>query len=435
MTVPAIAEAQTRPAMPRVSPGRTQSLLPWFFCLTALLGILDGGLHGDMFTLPDTDAYLQMASGQGALVPQPFSLRQLGPLLAGGLHRLLHIDLSTAYIGLGVLTFSILIAIVGLILVRSRVNPWWLVVIGGLSFWSTLFNGLVLSDLLFASLLGIFASLLYKGHILGAALMLLPLELTRESTILVLLCFLIAGWKRMGWLQVVAAVVATFSGMQIVKAMIAGGLGNHDQLSFPAYMAGKLLWNSTYNLFGFPMWTNLSMNTHCSVPQWKIAAHLGGIREIGFCTWDPAQILCTLRTALGCFGLLPLLFVHVWRTRKPLKSGQNVLIRFTMAYGVCCFLLAAELGPSIARLFGYSWPVFLLATPLLASGLMLSKNSWISLVVVHLLVSWSGWLLGYKQQGLAFEALLLLAIGAGYALGIFLLRVSTQVPSPAPDQA
>lgn len=407
--------------------------LPLFILIAATLSILVGGQHGDMFTLPDSDAYLQMANGQGRLVPQPYTSRQLAPLIVRRASNLLHTGVEQAFIGLGVLSILILAGLVGHMLLRSGASAFLLTAVAGISFWSSLFNGLVLPDLWVAALLGIFLYFLFQARFLAAALMLLPLAVSRESTLLVLICFLVAGWGRMRLIHFFTALASTIAGMAIVKVLTAGGLANNEHLGFVAYMAGKIVWNFLYNVAGLQLYSNTSNNNSCTIPQWQWAVHIGGIRQMGICGFQPARILCTLRTALACFGLFPLMGVYLWRRSRGLKLPQSVLLRFAVVYGLLCFLLAPELGPSIARLFGYAWPLFVVAVPLLARDLRLSPRAAIALLALHLGASWAVWILGFKMMSLPAESALLAGVLCAYVAGWALLN-SAVAPLP-PDAA
>ena len=129
--------------------------------------------------------------------------------------------------------------------------------------------GLGLPDLWYAGLLSIFLLFLYQKHFLAAALMLFPLYLSRESTILVLFCLLVVGWRRMSALDYGVAIVASFSGMRIVKFLASASMANREHLDPNLYLAGKVPWNFAKNVLGIPLWNNLNQG-NCAAPQWRI---------------------------------------------------------------------------------------------------------------------------------------------------------------------
>lgn len=418
-------ETMTDPAVERAA-----TKTKWIGFSTALvaLALVLGGLHGEMFTQPDADAYLQMAAGEGAQVPQPYTSRQLGPLMVRGLSAATHADLNAAYVVEGVAALLLLAAMLGVLLQRAEVPAVLLAAVGGMAFWSALFNGLVLPDLLFSALLTVFLWLLYKERYLLAGAMMLPLTLARESSVLVLVCLLLVAWKRMSTGAILTALAATVAGMAAVKMLTAGGMSNRDQLNPLLYMVGKVMWNFPYNVLGVQMWSNVSNNNACAVPQWHILVHLGGIREIGTCGFNPARILCTLRTGLTCFGLLPLGWLYLIRRRGESPRADGALLRFCLLYGGIAFFLAPELGPSLPRLFGYAWPLFAIGVPMLLRAVQLKPNAAWILLGMHLAVSWAFWFIGYKAQDLELEILYFLALLAAYGSGWMLLRRHTERP-------
>lgn len=393
-----------------------------FSLITVALAILLGGARTDMFTLPDSDAYLNMASGHQNLVPAPYTSRQLGPLLIKEAHQYLSANIYAAYTVEGVLALLLLVGFTVAMLSHGGERALPLVMIGGMAFWAALYNGLVLPDLLFAALLSIFLFFLQRDNYLAAALMMFPLTLTRESTILVLACLLIACWRQMRSVNIGIAIVSFLAGGFLVKKLAMGGLGNNDGLGGIGYLIGKVVWNFPRNVLGLQMWSNVSNNNPCVVPGMLWHVYAGGIRAVGICGYSPALTLCTVRTALTCFGLLPLLLFFLWRKRSSLSRAQGSLLRFCIFYGCACFVLAPELGPSLPRLFGYAWPAFAIAAPLLALGLNWNTRAGYAFLALHLLASWSMWFIGYVMLSVVAEAALAAALLVAYVGGWILLR-------------
>ena len=74
------------------------------------------------------------------------------------------------------------------------------------------------------------------------------------------------------------------------------------------------------------------------------------------------------------------------------SSTPNLLLPFALLYGSLSFLLAPVLGELFARLFAYSWPLFLVALPILVSrsGLTFTSTRAATLfVTLHLALSWT----------------------------------------------
>jgi hypothetical protein len=260
----------------------------------------------------------------------------------------------------------------------------------GLLFWSQQFNALVMPDLFYAALLCGLLLLLYRQNFLPAALMMFPLALARESTLLTLACFLIAGWRRLRTREVVAALVAAVAGMLIVGRLAANALPNREHISPALYLVGKMPWNLLKNIFGLVM----SSNTYraCEVPRWTIPLHIGPLRQIGYCSFAPILPAAVIACGLASFGLLFLLLIKVRGVRVTTGSRQDMLLRFCVVYGVISFVLAPLLGESFTRLFDYSWPLFFVALPILlgaAPTIFSSARAALAFLVMHLLLAWS----------------------------------------------
>jgi hypothetical protein len=96
-----------------------------------------------------------------------------------------------------------------------------------------------------------------------------------------------------------------------------------------------------------------------------------------------------------------------------------MLLRFTLIYGVISFLLAPLLGESLTRLYGYSWPLFLVALPLLLGVSRANFSSaWaaVAFVALHVVLSWS--------TAFLYPLRLLIAGMAAWICGWFLLRAA-----------
>jgi hypothetical protein len=75
--------------------------------------------------------------------------------------------------------------------------------------------------------------------------------------------------------------------------------------------------------------------------------------------------------------------------------------RFCVVYGLVTFLMAPLFGRSMERLFLYSWPLFLIITPVvIAQALRGKKVAWKTLLGLHLATAWLDLLLfNYWEQG------------------------------------
>jgi hypothetical protein len=152
---------------------------------------------------------------------------------------------------------------------------------------------------------------------------------------------------------------------------------------------------------------------------------LGRVTGIGVCGFDSGAIQKTLGLGMAVFGLLP---VMAWMLRRQmLRTGgrEDLMLRFALIYGVISYLMAPLLGESFVRLFGYSWPLFLVALPLLlAAGAANFTSTWAAAAFLglHLFLAWS---MFWAFPGPVFPVALVCWI-----LGWLLLRRTFRVELP-----
>lgn len=311
----------------------------------------------------DARFYLGIATGDYSQVMQPFASRQLGALVVAGLMHLFHCTVESGYLFEGTASIVLLLVAIYYLAIRFAAPLWVLFAIAFVPFWSGLMQGIVLPDLWYSALLALMLLMLEGEHLLAASIMMFPLMVSRESTSLTLICFLIATWRCLRWRDRVAAVISSLAGSALVKHLAARAQPNSEHLPQSVYMLAKLPWNFMNNVLGLAPWSNLNTQ-FCSVPRWAIQLHLGPLHAVGVCGFSPAGWMKISESALSEFGLLPLLLGFLWwHTRKLSKS--NLLLRFALFYGAACLLLAPVLGTWIERLIGYAWPMFFVALPML----------------------------------------------------------------------
>jgi hypothetical protein len=378
----------------RLWSGRRRNRAVWSaFAGVTLLSVALTWKLGSVFREPDANQYLAMANHQKNLIMLPFASRQLGILIVQAFSHLLHLSIAHSFFLEGALCFAVFLATVLYLLVRSGAPRWMLPAIAGLFFWSQQLEDLLLPDLLYAALICCFLLLLWRGHMIFAALMMLPLMVARESTIFTLGCFLIAGGRRLRLREAAASVLATAAGILIVHRLTLDAQPNQEHISPIFYMAAKMPWNFLKNVLGLNPWANVYRA--CEVPRWQVPLHLGPLHAIGLCAADFSYPLHAIAAALASFGLLPLLLFQLRRVRIEPASrlGRNaIFLRFCVLYGIASFLLAPLLGESFLRLYFYSWPLFLVAIPILmgaARASLASTPAVVLFLAMHLSLSWS----------------------------------------------
>lgn len=394
-----------------------------FVVLSSLLALVRGYRGSSLFSISDVEWYIALAEGHVERVMQPFAMRQLQPLVVRGLSHLTGFSVYSIFIALGIVSVVAVLTIVGGLLLRSGTPVWILIATGGCFFWADLVRGLALPDLWYAALLSIMLYALANHQTLAAILMLFPLSLSRESTLLVLLCLLLATWWRLSVVERVLAFVATFAGSFITSRLSANALANQQHVPGSLYVLGKIPWNFFKNVIGAYPWTP-GMNI-CT-PAWQIHLPFGPIKAFGVCEWVLSLPLTTLFDGLTRFGLFPLLLLFFFpiRTWRSLWR-ESLFLRFCLIYGVISFLLAPMLGTAVPRLFGYAWPVFMLAVPACLPPIFKSGAKAWGFLAIHLVVSY------LPDIEAPLQISLPLAI-VGYVVGWWLLRVAKEAPEAQP---
>jgi hypothetical protein len=378
----------------RLSSDRWRKQAVWFaFAGTTLLSVAVIWKHGSVFREPDSSQYLAMANHRMDLVMLPFACRQLGILIVQAVAHLLHLSIAHSFFLVGALSFGILLGTVLFFLVRSGAPRWMVPAIAGLLFWPQQLEYLLLPDLVYAALLCCLLLLLWRQHMMLAALMMFPLMVARESTLLTVVCFLIAGGLRLRLREAVAAVLATAAGILTVMRLTLDALPNQEHISPMFYMAAKMPWNFLKNVLGLNPWANVYRA--CEMPRWQMPLHLGPLHAIGLCPLDFNYPLRAIAATLASFGLFPLLLFKLRRVRiEPINRLDHdaIFLRFCALYGAATFVLTPLLGVSFLRLFFYSWPLFLVAMPILmgaARASLASTPAALLFLAMHLCLSWS----------------------------------------------
>ena len=347
----------------------------------------------DAWTLPDVKFYFLMARGRYDLVPAPFSARPLAPVLARVLASVLHGSVEKGFALLATVCLVFTMATVFWLSTRTSAPRWCLVLLATISFWPQLLGDAGLPDPLYTGLLAALLLALQAEAFNDAAALMIPLMMTRESPWLTLLCLGGIGWRRLRWPDVLLALASAAAGALLVHHLSAGSLPNPEHLPGTLYLAGKLVSNTARSV-GIAPWSNGSPEI-CTVPTCQHTLHLGPVRSVGVCEFAAEDPLEVLSAVLTVFGVLPALaVVLLWARRRISLSSLTLVTRFSLFYGGISFLIAPSLGTWYTRLFGYGWPLFLVALPQLLGALPNLSNAghsphrasttWSSLVVLHL---------------------------------------------------
>jgi hypothetical protein len=287
----------------------------------------------------------------------------MGAQVAGAMARAVHGGVVPAFFVQAVVGMVLTLGLVYWLAMRSWAPRWVLVAVSVAPFWAQQVEYFTLPDAWYALLLAVLMGLLWMEWFGAAAMMIFPLMLSRESTALVVVCLLVAGWGRLRWRERVGAVVAAGAGSWVVGRLAAGSLGNKEKLPEWAYLLLKMPWNLLRNVAGVQPWSNVYTEI-CAVPRWQMAVHLGSVRAVGVCGYSSAGLVEWATAAVFNFGLLPVLVGLLWWRGRRWR-GESVVLRFALLYGAVSFAMAPALGTWVLRLAGYGWPLFFVALPML----------------------------------------------------------------------
>ena len=407
-----------------VSAGRVSRarILLLFFPTVSLIGAILLGSPGAGYA-PDSYQYRLLALGQRGAVPAPFSPRILGPALAGWLGRASGLGVDTGFFALGVVCLAALLGAITAYLWSWKAPVAIFAAVFLMPFWVDMFHDYYLPDLLHGALLAAILACLYRGYTWLGMLLLFPAFLARESTILVALCLVIAGWRRMPALPAVMGLLATASGLMASAHFSQGSPASIHGLSGGTYILGKLVWSFFKNFLGLPLWSNTL--PECT-PVWAFGlpyeTHLGAIGKVGLCPpslWGPGRLVLAW---FGTFGLAAAFTVASWRAlllllsapqgrqtpcegatgALPTRPGAILVFRFGLIYGLISILMTPLLGASADRLVAYGWPFSFGVLPwLIYRDNKLPRRGSAGLICLHLATAWLAWF-GFKQQTNAY---------------------------------
>jgi hypothetical protein len=370
-----------------------------------------------VFVVGDARFYIGIANNDYSQVMQPFASRQLGALVVAGLAHAFHWTVERGFLVEGSLSLIFILAALYFLLAHTQAPRLVLFAIAFVPFWAALLEYLVLPDLWYSALLMVLLLLLSREDMLGAALMMFPLMLSRESTSLTLVCFLIAAWTWLRWRDRLIAIGSTIAAAVIVSHLAARAQSNLEHLPQTVYMLAKAPWNFMHNILGIVPWSNVYPDL-CRVPIWSMPLHFGPVHAVGVCGFSLFGWYEIGLALLTNFGLLPMLAAFVWRRRGT--GTKNVLLRFTLLYGFVSLLLAPMLGTWIVHLIGYGWPLFFVALPLMFDQLEVTSPTGgravaaAAFLLVHLIVSYVSFN-STKFPQIVFDAIL-------WIIGFLLLR-------------
>lgn len=348
--------------------------LPWIALTFAL--VTAAGWPKTPPLVADSIAYRAMALGRIGEVPGSISGRVLHPYFVRFVSWAASLDIDQAFLVAALITVALLIATVAWILWQitgfgAVVLPLLLtpVLVGDM------FGLYYCQDLFFAALLSCFFVALIKGHTWLALVLLLPLYLTRESTILLAFVWAALSWVESDCLLAGVCVVITVVGLFVSRQFASLGMPNVHHTNEFAFLALKPPFDSLRNFFGIVLVPSEMKGKPGFTCAPFATVHLprllcyGSTRQFGICRPDPSAPLHTFTLWLSLFGIGPaVLWTLFRRNGRRTLVGCPLWLKLAAIYGLLAFLVAPFVSFWLERDIGYAWPVFWLAVPVLFMG-------------------------------------------------------------------
>ena len=249
--------------------------------------------------------------------------------------------------------------------------------------------------------------------------------LARESTLLVAICLIFAGWRRIRLRSALIGVIAIVCAGLVSRHYAQTGPASVHGMTGGTYILGKLVWSFFKNVLGLPLWSNtLPECTPVWVKRDTSLSSSCATRAIGVCqpsSWAHAffspgsgvfELVLPSRSRCGGRSFLP----HRWRAAP---SGDVIVLRFCIVYGLISILMTPLLGASVDRLVEYGWPFYFVVVPwFLCQSYDLQSVCAGALLMLHLCTCWLAWF-AFRQQPSTYlwAGLAVLALnGVSYAL-------------------
>src|SRR5579863_4720716 len=343
--------------------------LPWAALTFALVAA--AGWPKTPPLVADSIAYRALALGRFGEVPGSISGRVLHPAFVWFVSWAASLNIDQAFFVVSLITLALLIGTVAWILRQvtgfgALVLPLLLTPV----LIDDMFGLYYCQDLFFAALLSCFFLVLIKGRTWLALVLLLPLYLTRESTILLALVWVALAWFESDFVVAAVCVAITVVGLFVSRKFAALGLPNVHHTNELVFLALKPPFDSLRNFLGIVLIPSemKGMRGYTCTPFALV--HLprylsyGTTRQFGICRPDPGIPLHTLRLWLSLFGIGPaVLWTLLRRNGRRVFMGSPFWLKLATVYGLLAFFVAPFVSFWLERDIGYAWPVVWLAAP------------------------------------------------------------------------
>ena len=234
----------------------------------------------------DRERYVEIAEGNLQNVEKPFSKRILHPKLTGWISQVSPLNLDHSFFFLSLLALFVFIFVVVSVLRSETLFPLALAIpIMVTPYLTQAFSDYYLHDLFFSMVLALFFLLFIRNHFWIGMLVLVPLFLTREATILLCLILLFFKIFQKKGRQVLGIFIVMALGVLLSHHFGSLGQPSRHGMGELTYMLSKVFFNFSENFLGLELWTNSFQSACDPVFQWRLPGWIkaGNIQQIGIC--------------------------------------------------------------------------------------------------------------------------------------------------------
>jgi hypothetical protein len=383
----------------------------------------------------DSGWYIKLSRWQIGKVIRPFSMRILHPFVVSLFQKAFGLGTDSAFLAIAIASAATFVCCVTLI-GRSQIPLAMIFMMLMTPFLFNEFADYFLPDFFHAALMSVFFVLLYlRKHAAAIAVMLL-LSATRESTLLLAGVACWCSARRSQWDLTIGLAASAAIGTLAIKFVASYGLPNIHGMNDLLYMALKIPYNASKNVFGVVFWSDtLAANQPQAFPNAPVLvvsspqflSKSSWIRAIGIYefSWQP---LATLIGLLSTFGTLPTVLIRdltASNFRRRFFSEAPLWAVIALIVGLLSFGLGIVAGASVHRLISYGWPAFFIAFPcMLHQQRESDRNSMTKLFAASTIAAWLPSFPYLADYQTSISASIILLCGL-IALHAFSLRVQT----------
>lgn len=380
----------------------------------------------------DSDSYAAIALGRISDVVRPFTSSFLHPFLSGIFSAFSGIGLARSFQVFDLVSLAFLLVSLALLLKRTLRWAPLLAALLPIGYYAARLGDTFSPDLFTLALTALFFLALYRGKEWVSLVVLFLLFLTRQSSALLGLVFLVIAFLKSKRTLAVGALVVVAISMVVAGEVSHLGLPNAHHVSDFEYLVLRVPFLALRNV-GIVPWVNTLPGT-CE-PRFTVelprSPFFGSIREMGLCGFSPQLLLDDVTAALSLFGVLPAALAYILARRwRDIWRNSPPWVLVALAYGVIHFVVAWGNTTGVPRFIGYAWPAFLLASPFLAARyLAFERGALVRLFVFHVAAMWVPLALAAVGSSIPLKLVSLILAAAASVAAVRILRSQPFAPS------